>query len=69
MSDNRTLSYETAAGTVMFWNIDGSVYTCISDAPADEVAGFVTTFANAPDDGSNPIDDAIHFVLGPFSWG
>jgi MucB/RseB family protein len=69
VSDNRTLSYETAAGTVMFWNIDGSVYTCISDAPADEVAGFVTSFANASDEGSDPIHDAIHFVLGPFSWG
>lgn len=69
VSDNRTRTYETAAGTVMFWNTDGSVYTCISDAPADEVSGFVTTFANASDDGSDPVHDAIHFVLGPFSWG
>jgi sigma-E factor negative regulatory protein RseB len=69
VSDHRTLSYETAAGTVMFWNTNGSVFTCISDAPADEVAGFVTTFANASDNGSDPIHDAIHFVLGPFSWG
>jgi sigma-E factor negative regulatory protein RseB len=68
VSDQRTLSYETAAGTVMFWNTGGSVYTCISDAPADAVTGFVTSFANASDD-SDPIHDAIHFVLGPFSWG
>ena len=45
-------------------------FTCISDAPADEVAGFVTSFrATRRDDGSDPIHDAIHFVLGPFSWG
>jgi MucB/RseB N-terminal domain len=69
VSGERTLAYETAAGTVMFWNTDGSVYTCISDAPADEVAGFVTTFAHAGDEGSDPLHDAIHFVLGPFSWG
>jgi sigma-E factor negative regulatory protein RseB len=68
VSDQRTLAYETAAGTVMFWNVSGSVYTCISDAPADAVTGIVATFANASDD-SDPIHDAIHFVLGPFSWG
>ena len=71
VSDERTLSYETAAGTVMFWNVQGSVFTCISDAPVDQVSAFVTSFANASTvgGGSNPVDDAIHFVLGPFSWG
>jgi sigma-E factor negative regulatory protein RseB len=71
VSDERTLSYETAAGTVMFWNVQGDVFTCISDAPVDQVSSFVTSFANASTvgGGSNPIDDAIHFVLGPFSWG
>jgi hypothetical protein len=70
VDDERTQSYETAGGTVMFWNVKGSVYTCISDAPVDEVAGFVTTFAHASNgSSSNPLDDAIHFVLGPFSWG
>ncbi len=70
LADERTQSYETAAGTVVFWDVKGSVYTCISDAPVDEVAGLVTTFAHASNgSGSNPLDDAIHFVLGPFSWG
>jgi len=68
VSDHRTLSYETAAGTVMFWNFDGAVYTCISDAPPDAVTGLVTTFADASDH-SDAIHDVIKFVLGPFSWG
>jgi sigma-E factor negative regulatory protein RseB len=68
VSDQQTRSYETAAGTILFWNTGGSVYTCISDAPADAVTGIVSTFANASDN-SDAIHDAIHFVLGPFSWG
>jgi hypothetical protein len=68
VSDQRTLSYETAAGTILFWNTGGSVFTCISDAPPDAVNGIVTTFADASDN-SDAVHDAIHFVLGPFSWG
>jgi sigma-E factor negative regulatory protein RseB len=68
VSDQQTRSDETAAGPVLFWNTGGSVFTCISDAPADAVTGIVSTFANASDN-SDAIHDAIHFVLGPFSWG
>jgi sigma-E factor negative regulatory protein RseB len=69
VAGQHTRSYETAAGTVLFWNRDGNVYTTISDAPSDMVRQMVSTFTGVSGSGSDAIHDAIHFVLGPFSWG
>jgi hypothetical protein len=53
------------SGTVLVWEHDGVVYTCVSDAPSDIVEGAVASLA-APE--RSALERAADFVLGPFGW-
>ncbi|MFN8026527.1 MAG: sigma-E factor regulatory protein RseB domain-containing protein [Acidimicrobiia bacterium] len=53
------------SGTVLVWENDGIVYTCVSDAPSDVVDAAVASFAASDRSALQQVTD---FVLGPFGW-
>jgi len=57
--------YSEPSGTVLVWERDGVVYTCVSDAPADVFDASVTALT-APERSS--LERIADFVLGPFGW-
>ena len=46
---------------------DGITYTCVTDAPVDELAAIVAGMDAADEPGV--MEDIGHFVTAPFSWG
>ena len=50
----------------MVWGSHDVTYTCVTDAPLDEVAA-VATDLSGPDD-SGVVEDVGRFVTAPFSW-
>lgn len=54
------------SGTVLVWENDGVVFTCVSDAPSDVVDAAVASFAASE---RSTLERAADFVLGPFGWG
>jgi sigma-E factor negative regulatory protein RseB len=57
--------YSEPSATVLVWERDGVVYTCVSDAPADV---FTASVGDLTGPGRNAIERAADFVLGPFGW-
>jgi len=57
--------YSEPSGTVLVWERDGVVYTCVSDAPTDVFDASVTALT-APERSS--LERIADFVLGPFGW-
>jgi hypothetical protein len=53
------------SGTVLVWENDGVVYTCVSDAPSDVVDATVASLAASE---RSALERAADFVLGPFGW-
>lgn len=53
------------SGTVLVWENDGVVYTCVSDAPSDVVDAAVASFAASE---RSTLERVADFVLGPFGW-
>jgi sigma-E factor negative regulatory protein RseB len=53
------------SGTVLVWERDGVVYTCVSDAPADVFQAAVEDLTGS---GRSALQRAADFVLGPFGW-
>lgn len=53
------------SGTVLVWENDGIVYTCVSDAPSDVVDAAVAAFAASE---RTALERVADFVLGPFGW-
>ena len=51
-------------GDVVVWERDGVVYTCVSDAPHDSLAGMLAGLSPSP---SVP-ERVVDFVLGPFGF-
>ena len=49
---------------MIVWERNGSVYTCVTDAPSDVFADMV---ARAPP-GRSTAEAVVDFVLGPFGW-
>ena len=62
----RTRVYRTAAGTAVVWGNDDVTYTCVTDAPLDEVAAVASDLSPS---GGGPLEDVGRFVTAPFSWG
>jgi hypothetical protein len=58
--------YSSAAGHVMLWEHDDTTYTCVSDAPLDDVSAFVGAFGHP--DQAGVLQQIGRFVTGPFSW-
>jgi hypothetical protein len=64
LAGERVQQYDAPMGTVLVWEGDGVVYTSVSDAPLDELRQIVGSFDDEPD----PLDRAISFLTGPFTW-
>ncbi len=57
--------YVIPGGRALVWDARGVVYTCVTDAPQADLAGFVGAF---PSDNGSGWDHAVGVVLAPFSW-
>jgi hypothetical protein len=59
--------YPTAAGSAVLWEHDGVTFTCVTDAPLDEVREIAADLAswNEP----SMMEEIGVFLTGPFSWG
>ncbi len=66
MGDLRTRVYTTAAGTAVVWGKDDVTYTCVTDAPLDEIAAVAPDLT--PSDGG-ALAEVGRFLTAPFSWG
>lgn len=53
------------SGSVLVWERDGVVYTCVSDAPTDV---FQAAIEDLTGSGRSALQRAADFVLGPFGW-
>jgi len=51
-------------GSVVVWERDGMVFTCVSDAPGDVMGAALTGL----DPDSSVVDRVVDYVLGPFSF-
>jgi hypothetical protein len=60
-------AYETPTTSVVVWGAKGLVVTCVSDAPADQLALAARDVVGGVP-GSSVVHDVAHFVLGPFGW-
>ena len=58
--------YVTAAGTAVVWGSHDVTYTCVTDAPLDEVAAVAADLSGPT--GSSVVEDVGQFVTAPFSW-
>ena len=59
--------YRTIAGSAAVWTADGITYTCVTDAPDDELAAIVDGMDAA--DEPDVMEDIGRFITRPFSWG
>lgn len=66
LGDMRAKVYVTAAGTAVVWGSHDVTYTCVTDAPLDEVAAVATDLSGSDD--SSVLEDVGQFVTAPFSW-
>jgi hypothetical protein len=66
VGDVRAHVYRTVAGTAVVWGTDEVTFTCVTDAPVEEVAAVTSSLAPAS---SSTMEDVGHFVTAPFSWG
>ncbi len=53
------------SATVLVWERDGVVYTCVSDAPTDVFDAAVAALTGSD---RSALQRAADFVLGPFGW-
>lgn len=58
--------YRTEAGTAVVWTEQGITFTCVTDAPDDELAAIA---ASLDHDEDGVLDQVGRFVTQPFSWG
>jgi negative regulator of sigma E activity len=65
LADTRTRTYREPGVDVAVWERDGTVYTCVTDAPSDVFDRLVASFAPADRSAG---DAVVDFVLGPFGW-
>jgi MucB/RseB N-terminal domain len=63
----RARLYSTVAGSAAVWTADGITYTCVTDAPDDELAAIVADMDQA--DEPDTMEQIGRFVTRPFSWG
>jgi sigma-E factor negative regulatory protein RseB len=61
----RAQRWSEPSGTVLVWERDGVVYTCVSDAPADVFDASVAALTGSD---RSALQRAADFVLGPFGW-
>jgi hypothetical protein len=61
---NRALRWSQPGADVLVWERNGTVYTCVSDAPPDVIDAVVRGFT--PD--RSTVEKVADFVLGPFGW-
>jgi hypothetical protein len=67
LNGTRARVYSTAAGSAAVWTADGITYTCVTDAPDDELAAIVDGMDAADEPGV--MEDMGRFITRPFSWG
>lgn len=67
LGDVRARVYRSAAGSAVVWGNHDVTYTCVTDAPLDEVAAVATKFSRSDQPGV--LEDIGRFVTAPFSWG
>lgn len=67
LGDVRARVYATAAGTAAVWGNDGVTYTCVTDAPIDEVRAIAQDLSRSDDSGV--LGEVGRFVTAPFNWG
>jgi sigma-E factor negative regulatory protein RseB len=65
VASERARWYASDAGSVVVWGRDGLALTGVSDAPPEALREAV---ADVTSDSSDPLNDVIDFVLGPFGW-
>jgi len=61
---NRALRWSEPGADVIAWERNGTVFTCVSDAPPDVIDGMVRGFT--PD--RSTVEKVADYVLGPFGW-
>ncbi|MEX1008447.1 MAG: hypothetical protein WD271_11450 [Acidimicrobiia bacterium] len=61
---NRARRYSEPGVDVILWEHDGTVFTAVSDAPADVIDAMIAGFS--PD--RSAAEKVADFVLGPFGW-
>jgi sigma-E factor negative regulatory protein RseB len=62
-----TRLYATAVGAAVVWEDEDVSYTCVTDAPLDEVTAVVDDLERRHE--PNTLEDIGRFVTAPFSWG
>ena len=62
----RAKVYATAVGTAIVWGHGDVTYTCVTDAPMDDVTAVVSDFSR--DESTDVVQDVGRFVTAPFSW-
>jgi hypothetical protein len=67
LDGTRARVYSTVAGSAAVWTADGITYTCVTDAPDDELAAIVSDMDQADEPGT--MEKIGRFVTRPFSWG
>ena len=61
---NSALRWSESGADVLVWERNGTVYTCVSDAPPDVIDAVVRGFT--PD--RSTVEKVADYVLGPFGW-
>jgi hypothetical protein len=67
LDGTRARVYRTVVGSAAVWTADGITYTCVTDAPDDELAAIVAGMDAADEPGV--MEDIGRFTTRPFSWG
>lgn len=66
LAGRRAVLYDTPGGAVAVWEVDGVVYTCVSEGTASELGTIVAAFPRART--PSMLERAVRFVTGPLRW-
>jgi hypothetical protein len=61
---NRATRYSEPGADVLVWERNGTVFTCVSDAPPDVIDAVVRGFTPS----RSTVEKVADYVLGPFGW-
>jgi hypothetical protein len=61
---NGATRYSEPGADVLVWERDGTVFTCVSDAPPDVIDALVDGFTPS----RSAAEKVADYVLGPFGW-
>ncbi len=61
---NSARRYAEPGTDVLVWERNGTVFTCVSDAPPDVINAMIAGFTPS----RSAVDQVVDYVLGPFDW-